>query len=79
MNTTNQIIIDKKEAAALAARKHYEKMKNDIEFMNIKRLRAKEYKKKLRDLKNENITTKIEETQQPLIIDSKKRGRPRKY
>ena len=66
-----------KQTSALAARIYYEKMKNDEDFMNKKRLRAKEYKKKLREIK------KAEKKDEPIIIElpkePKMRGRPRKY
>ena len=66
-----------KQTAALADRIYYEKMKNDEDFMNKKKLRAKEYKKKLREIKNS------EKKDEPIIIElpkePKMRGRPRKY
>ena len=76
MDTFDQI--NNKISSALASRKYYEKMKNDIEYMNIKKIRATEYKQKLRDIKN---AEKIKEIQieKPEIIEPKKRGRPRKY
>ena len=68
-----------KDKIALCGRRYYEKMKQDPEFMALKRERAKARRDKLRELKNankESIPKPIEEQQEK---PKNPVGRPRKY
>ena len=68
-----------KDKIALCGRRYYEKMKQDPEFMALKRERAKARRDKLRELKNANKESIPKPTEEQQEKQKNPVGRPRKY
>ena len=68
-----------KDKITLCGRRYYEKMKQNPEFMALKRERAKARRDKLRELKNANKETTPETTEEKQPKPKNPIGRPRKY